>query len=117
MIRRPPRSTQSRSSAASDVYKRQLDFDVLVPGHPPLSGTKADVQLLREYLEDSRAAFVAARDHGVEPDSEAMAAELDEALAAKYGQVCAYANSVPVMAMAWARELADEAYPPVTHSR
>ena len=23
MIRRPPRSTQSRSSAASDVYKRQ----------------------------------------------------------------------------------------------
>src|SRR5665809_96818 len=27
MIRRPPRSTQSRSSAASDVYKRQ------VPGH------------------------------------------------------------------------------------
>src|SRR5680860_255399 len=29
MIRRPPRSTQSRSSAASDVYKRQLDVDVL----------------------------------------------------------------------------------------
>ena len=25
MIRRPPRSTQSRSSAASDVYKRQLE--------------------------------------------------------------------------------------------
>src|SRR5450756_2495250 len=26
MIRRPPRSTQSRSSAASDVYKRQLEL-------------------------------------------------------------------------------------------
>src|SRR5450756_2323118 len=26
MIRRPPRSTQSRSSAASDVYKRQAMF-------------------------------------------------------------------------------------------
>ena len=26
MIRRPPRSTQSRSSAASDVYKRQTLF-------------------------------------------------------------------------------------------
>ena len=26
MIRRPPRSTQSRSSAASDVYKRQLKY-------------------------------------------------------------------------------------------
>src|SRR5450756_3025508 len=29
MIRRPPRSTQSRSSAASDVYKRQLVDQVL----------------------------------------------------------------------------------------
>eukprot|EP01015_Nassula_variabilis_P024847 TRINITY_DN4789_c0_g1_i16.p2 TRINITY_DN4789_c0_g1~~TRINITY_DN4789_c0_g1_i16.p2 ORF type:complete len:115 (+),score=73.47 TRINITY_DN4789_c0_g1_i16:1-345(+) len=28
-IRRPPRSTQSRSSAASDVYKRQVHGDVL----------------------------------------------------------------------------------------
>src|SRR5680860_198940 len=27
MIRRPPRSTQSRSSAASDVYKRQLQYE------------------------------------------------------------------------------------------
>src|SRR5450756_2234232 len=27
MIRRPPRSTQSRSSAASDVYKRQIQRD------------------------------------------------------------------------------------------
>ena len=29
MIRRPPRSTQSRSSAASDVYKRQAGGRVL----------------------------------------------------------------------------------------
>src|SRR5665809_172231 len=29
MIRRPPRSTQSRSSAASDVYKRQGDYRVV----------------------------------------------------------------------------------------
>src|SRR5450756_3055020 len=28
MIRRPPRSTQSRSSAASDVYKRQSQAQV-----------------------------------------------------------------------------------------
>ena len=28
MIRRPPRSTQSRSSAASDVYKRQVEDNV-----------------------------------------------------------------------------------------
>eukprot|EP00657_Telonema_sp_P-1_P003055 TRINITY_DN17184_c0_g1_i1.p1 TRINITY_DN17184_c0_g1~~TRINITY_DN17184_c0_g1_i1.p1 ORF type:complete len:108 (+),score=58.20 TRINITY_DN17184_c0_g1_i1:74-397(+) len=29
MIRRPPRSTQSRSSAASDVYKRQKHYKEL----------------------------------------------------------------------------------------
>ena len=88
------------------VRVEALDFDVVVPGHPPLKGTKADVQLLREYLQDSRAAFVAARDRGVAPDSEAMAAELDAALAPKYGQVGGYANSVPAIAQAWARELA-----------
>eukprot|EP00657_Telonema_sp_P-1_P004007 TRINITY_DN19274_c0_g1_i1.p1 TRINITY_DN19274_c0_g1~~TRINITY_DN19274_c0_g1_i1.p1 ORF type:complete len:116 (+),score=35.39 TRINITY_DN19274_c0_g1_i1:74-421(+) len=33
MIRRPPRSTQSRSSAASDVYKRQYQA---TPWAPPL---------------------------------------------------------------------------------
>src|SRR5450756_2476700 len=32
MIRRPPRSTQSRSSAASDVYKRQATFVALTIG-------------------------------------------------------------------------------------
>src|SRR5450756_119409 len=34
MIRRPPRSTQSRSSAASDVYKRQLILNAMqaMPG-------------------------------------------------------------------------------------
>src|SRR5450756_1492287 len=37
MIRRPPRSTQSRSSAASDVYKRQGLFR----GHPTLSHVPA----------------------------------------------------------------------------
>src|SRR5680860_1928857 len=32
MIRRPPRSTQSRSSAASDVYKRQGENHEVGPG-------------------------------------------------------------------------------------
>eukprot|EP00657_Telonema_sp_P-1_P011955 TRINITY_DN783_c0_g1_i1.p1 TRINITY_DN783_c0_g1~~TRINITY_DN783_c0_g1_i1.p1 ORF type:complete len:139 (-),score=60.42 TRINITY_DN783_c0_g1_i1:92-508(-) len=32
MIRRPPRSTQSRSSAASDVYKRQKEFNAFEKG-------------------------------------------------------------------------------------
>src|SRR5450756_2276213 len=34
MIRRPPRSTQSRSSAASDVYKRQTHYRANWPSRP-----------------------------------------------------------------------------------
>ena len=30
MIRRPPRSTLDRSSAASDVYKRQLYYNLII---------------------------------------------------------------------------------------
>src|SRR5450756_1618860 len=33
MIRRPPRSTQSRSSAASDVYKRQVLHELVETGN------------------------------------------------------------------------------------
>ena len=33
MIRRPPRSTLDRSSAASDVYKRQEQHGAVVAGH------------------------------------------------------------------------------------
>eukprot|EP00657_Telonema_sp_P-1_P009290 TRINITY_DN3489_c0_g1_i3.p1 TRINITY_DN3489_c0_g1~~TRINITY_DN3489_c0_g1_i3.p1 ORF type:complete len:103 (-),score=25.46 TRINITY_DN3489_c0_g1_i3:378-686(-) len=35
MIRRPPRSTQSRSSAASDVYKRQPQQGMVAVVQPP----------------------------------------------------------------------------------
>src|SRR5680860_1322030 len=45
MIRRPPRSTQSRSSAASDVYKRQVI---------PLSKIPEDVQHAVVAIEDER---------------------------------------------------------------
>src|SRR5680860_880720 len=64
MIRRPPRSTQSRSSAASDVYKRQLidlfDFDpknhragvgiVVLEGKSRNKGVGAEaIRLLTDY--------------------------------------------------------------------
>jgi glyoxylase-like metal-dependent hydrolase (beta-lactamase superfamily II) len=83
-----------------------LDFDVAVPGHPPLAGTKADVQLVRDYLQDSKDAFMAASARGVAETSDAMAAALDEALAPKYGQVPGYAASVLGIAQAWARAMA-----------
>eukprot|EP00969_Alexandrium_andersonii_P142938 6319320-Alexandrium_andersonii.AAC.1 len=45
MIRPPPRSTHRISSAASDVYKRQVR-----PGHPSqLTGTRASWQHLAQY--------------------------------------------------------------------
>src|SRR5450756_3154047 len=56
MIRRPPRSTQSRSSAASDVYKRQdyghivelVDFlyqDIAQPKQAEIAITNAEMFL------------------------------------------------------------------------
>src|SRR5665809_64552 len=42
MIRRPPRSTQSRSSAASDVYKRQVP--ILLNVNENTHGVPADVR-------------------------------------------------------------------------
>src|ERR671916_2084653 len=41
--------------------EENLDFDTLVPGHPPLPGTKADVSEMREYLEDLIASVRAAQ--------------------------------------------------------
>ena len=38
LSRRPPRSTQSRSSAASDVYKRQVIITLVVFAYSALSG-------------------------------------------------------------------------------
>ena len=45
MIRRPPRSTPSNSSAASDVYKRQLlpKGYFLVPGYGAQGATAKDI--------------------------------------------------------------------------
>src|SRR5665809_85678 len=67
MIRRPPRSTQGRSSAASDVYKRQaetlpaiesrLDFPIVVK--PSSQGSALGIKFARTAA-DVPAALVAA---------------------------------------------------------
>src|SRR5450756_2006069 len=49
MIRRPPRSTQSRSSAASDVYKRQAGGDVRAEGL-----VAEGVEVLAEAVDDKK---------------------------------------------------------------
>src|SRR5450756_2589840 len=47
MIRRPPRSTQSRSSAASDVYKRQFMYKAAADG---------EVDVISAYTSDGQIA-------------------------------------------------------------
>ena len=58
MIRPPPRSTQSRSSAASDVYKRQAggirDLDsalALIQAGATRIGTSSGIQIVESYKE------------------------------------------------------------------
>eukprot|EP01016_Furgasonia_blochmanni_P045776 TRINITY_DN6503_c0_g1_i13.p1 TRINITY_DN6503_c0_g1~~TRINITY_DN6503_c0_g1_i13.p1 ORF type:complete len:148 (+),score=17.35 TRINITY_DN6503_c0_g1_i13:3-446(+) len=46
MIRRPPRSTQSRSSAASDVYKRQVKIHIFNHHHMFIGFTSHDKQFV-----------------------------------------------------------------------
>src|SRR5450756_1302711 len=50
MIRRPPRSTQSRSSAASDVYKRQTPDGVTHP-HTAEKDTGTHIRVRRMFRE------------------------------------------------------------------
>ena len=52
MIRGPPRSTQSRSSAASDVYKRQARVPHDVRWSLPLPDWRAIDRYLDETLGD-----------------------------------------------------------------
>src|SRR5450756_3232424 len=52
MIRRPPRSTQSRSSAASDVYKRQNE-DILIT----VRAENVTTEVLAKLTDDHRAQF------------------------------------------------------------
>ncbi|MGH2530825.1 MAG: MBL fold metallo-hydrolase [Thermomicrobiales bacterium] len=63
--------------------EENLDFDTLVIGHPPVSGTKADVGEVRTYVEDLIAAVQAAQAAGHADNSpemvEAVRAELEPA--------------------------------------
>src|SRR5450756_2462668 len=60
MIRRPPRSTQSRSSAASDVYKRQGDIFLhrLVEILPRFSSKRQVVDIAQQIQSDISAYLV-----------------------------------------------------------
>src|SRR5450756_2712467 len=100
MIRRPPRSTQSRSSAASDVYKRQ-GGDILYissknsvfagPNNIAYSATKADqahqVRLLAAVLGPHGIRVNGINPDGVVRGSGIFAAGWGAQRAAVYGAV------------------------------
>ena len=50
MIRRPPRSTLDRSSAASDVYKRQASGDVVITMDADLQDSPEEIPDLRKMI-------------------------------------------------------------------
>src|SRR5450756_1800184 len=55
MIRRPPRSTQSRSSAASDVYKRKHSYRSEIRMRPRTTSSCREIVLSRWFSVSSRA--------------------------------------------------------------
>jgi glyoxylase-like metal-dependent hydrolase (beta-lactamase superfamily II) len=73
-----------------------LNFDTLVPGHPPLPGTQANVSAMRQYLEDLIASVRAAQEQGLADNSpemvEAVRAELEPA----YGSWGMFAEWLPL---------------------
>ena len=62
MIRRPPRSTQSRSSAASDVYKRQVIL---------YHGSEDDI-VDPEKVKDIASRYFAALEYHLVPDDHVL---------------------------------------------
>src|SRR5450756_3115176 len=80
MIRRPPRSTQSRSSAASDVYKRQLVGPV---DQARVDGRSRSADLATEQVGQlaEKGELVGAGDSGAAGHDDRSVLELDGGLA------------------------------------
>jgi glyoxylase-like metal-dependent hydrolase (beta-lactamase superfamily II) len=76
--------------------EENLDFDTLVPGHPPLPGTKADVTAQREYLEDLIAAVRSAQEQGLADNSPEMVEAVRMELEPAYGSWGMFAEWLPL---------------------
>ncbi len=76
--------------------EENLDFDVLVPGHPPLPGTKENVTGVREYLEDLMSAVRAAQDQGLADNSPEMIETVRTELEPAYGSWGMFAEWLPL---------------------
>lgn len=76
--------------------EENLDFDTLVSGHPPVSGTKADVGELRTYVEDLIAAVQDAQAQGLADNSPEMVEAVRAALEPEYGDWANFAEWLPL---------------------
>jgi glyoxylase-like metal-dependent hydrolase (beta-lactamase superfamily II) len=65
--------------------EENLDFDTLIPGHPPLPGTKEHVPAMRQYFEDLIASVQAAQAEGLADNSPEMVEAVRAELEPSYG--------------------------------
>jgi glyoxylase-like metal-dependent hydrolase (beta-lactamase superfamily II) len=73
-----------------------LDFDTLVPGHPPVPGTKENVTAVRQYLEDLMTAVRAAQEQGLADNSPEMVDAVRMELEPDYGSWDMFAEWLPL---------------------
>src|SRR5680860_1408782 len=92
MIRRPPRSTQSRSSAASDVYKRQGDGGATEYGDRSPAGPSSTVGLpdVRRFHEVASGRCLGLRDGGVHGFAPRLSTAIPAILRSDSGSLRAY---------------------------
>jgi glyoxylase-like metal-dependent hydrolase (beta-lactamase superfamily II) len=76
--------------------EENLEFDTLVPGHPPLPGTKENVTLVRGYIEDLIAAVQAAQAAGLADNSPEMVEAVRAELEPEYGDWANFAEWMPM---------------------
>jgi glyoxylase-like metal-dependent hydrolase (beta-lactamase superfamily II) len=79
-----------------DRVEAELDFDTLVIGHPPATGTKADIGALRGYVEALLAAIASAQDAGLADNSPEMVEAVRTELEADYGDWANFDEWLPL---------------------
>jgi glyoxylase-like metal-dependent hydrolase (beta-lactamase superfamily II) len=92
-----------------------LDFDTLVIGHPPVSGTMENVGQVRTYLEDLMASVRAAQEQGLADNSPEMLEAVRADLAADYESWANWEEWLPLnvegLTRIWSAPPAAEASP------
>jgi len=82
--------------ASLQWIEENLDFDTLIPGHPPLPGTKENVSQVRGYLEDLMASVRAAQDAGLGDNSPEMIDAVRTNLEPAYGEWAMFEEWLPL---------------------